>query len=347
MIVFSIGFILPITWKVGPISSANTSEDTNWSIDPLYFLHITDTHVHGNYEPKNPNLVAVMESIKKFKSNVIFHTGDLVDNYITRNWPKYGHQVIEDWICYHNFMSNYSKDYEEFIEIPGNHDMTGIKSSSSQINFFSKYSMISQYYNFENASLLRVFMRETKDYTFIGFNPYYFPNPHPCFDFWAHATKEILDELEYYLKIAPSGKPLFVGCHYPVSFIKSSKSSSGKNFVEIIESNKVTAFLSGHIHGDSNTINHHGNALEVIGGDVKENRVDGLATYDNGRFSYTSMVSENASDFVLTHPIPKVLTSSKTRFNEYNAPIRVLCFGFNNKTIPVKCSVSGTMQYQK
>lgn len=115
----------------------------------------------------------------------------------------------------------------------------------------------------------------------ITINPFYFPTSHAPLHLHSTFSTHILDLLEN--EIEKSHRNSVIVCHYPSGFINSKKSSSGKNFKELIYSyQKVLCFLSGHWHPRKPTSFHYGNGwIEIMGTVGYINSMFGIVSIDN------------------------------------------------------------------
>ena len=98
VIIVLIGLFFPSHHRAVTYFSKSNNISWNSTSDPLIFTHISDIHI------------TFLNDIKKYEElfkaakdlNASFHllTGDLVDNYKKRHFPKVGKQNIKDWEIY-------------------------------------------------------------------------------------------------------------------------------------------------------------------------------------------------------------------------------------------------------
>ncbi|KAH0788514.1 Ser/Thr protein phosphatase [Histomonas meleagridis] len=314
--------------------------------DPLLFTHVTDIHLAESEPFKVTNTILLLQYMKYYNTSFHLISGDIVDNYGEKNWPKIGHQVQEDWVLWKALIEDVGFQ-DKIIDIAGNHDMWGIDDPLSDHNLFLDYSYT---YNRTNTPTLDSFFIRSivrDNITFVLINNYRFPSIHPPYIYWPHPDQTFLDLIEEFIDNI-NGK-CYVVCHYPVDYNWNVRSSKGHTFNDIMENEKIEALFSGHFHPpDVMIIHHKQGAVEYIGPGAYQRKAFGIVSIDNGRFVYhTINLTKIPKHFLLTHPIPLQQLSSHQIFNERDTEIRLLSYAKKNVTIRISGDINGVLKYSR
>lgn len=317
---------LVIPKKTQKIFISSSISQFNKSFDPIIFAHVSDVHINSFNPQSVQSFKKTFNSIKFFSPEFVILTGDIVDNYNSLSFPRYGEQNEASWQIYNEEIK---KIDISIIEVGGNHDMFGIKSIFSSKNYFldSSHSFNRTNILTEDDFLIKSFSVGKSNTNVIAINPFDFPTSHPPLLLYQIFNTHLLNLLE--AEISKSKTKSLVISHYPVGSIDSQKSSSGLEFTDIIGSKKsVLAFLSGHSHPKDPKIFHHGKGgLEILGLSSAQDSRFGLVTIDNDGISWSTVDTENPPKGVITYPIPKKQLSPNAIFNDKEtAEIRVLIF---------------------
>ncbi|OHT13850.1 Ser/Thr protein phosphatase [Tritrichomonas foetus] len=351
---------VPIYKKVGPIISKNYTEAFDSQKNPYWFVHLSDTHINEFNSNYSKRMDDALNSSLMYKADLLVHTGDITDNFGTDSRPKYGHQYEGDWIEYSKIFKKYRNCYKHVLGNAGNHDMFGVYSFDSPNFNYKKYSgfdnPISCTEEFQVSKYsLDYFNNETNNdqklnLTFVSLNPFRFPTAHPTMMYYVIPRKDYLDRLEKVITSVDSNDKIIIHSHYPQSFFKPTKSSSGKTSQELISQPNTIAYLSGHLHPIIPIYEHQGmqknsNYIEAINVDVKTNRLYGILTIDNGRTSYHQIDPSSPNKCLITYPIPINQSSIISGFNDSSAKLRIMCFSDKEFTIRFNGSFSGNMEF--
>ena len=312
----------------------------NNSIDPLIFAHVSDVHINSLHLDSINSFKKTLNIIKNISPEFVVVTGDIVDNYDSLKFPRYGEQNEESWQIYRKELNNIKNI--PIIEVAGNHDMFGIKSVLSSKNYFLDSS---RSFNRDNIKSIDDFMIHSfkvgkSNTNIITINPFNFPTAHPPLLLYPKFSTKLLDLLNN--EISKSQNRSIVICHYPISSIHSKKSSSGLSLIDLISSNKsIQAFLSGHSHPQNIKVYHHDKGiLEILGVSSLQQSKFGLVSIDNGGISCTLINSNNPAKGIITYPIQKEQLSSNSIFNDIeNSEIRVVLFS-NRENLSIKFNIS-------
>ena len=310
----------------------------NSSKAPEYLVHFSDAHVNNKQPLYGSHLHNAFKAAAGYSPEVLLNTGDMVDDYDKAAAPKYGHQTEMDWKLYYEMALEFNGSFGEIIEIPGNHDMFGVRSIDSPNFHYLGYTMFGRKLKLETEDDLRLIRYSSGGFDFVFVNPYSFPTVHPPLMFYVTPNKGLLDRLEAAIENTDDNSTLIVASHYPASMFTKSRSSSGKTYKEIVASEKVAIYLSGHYHGNHPKFEHHGDSLlEVIAEDIKGDKEFGIVTFDNGRVCFHRVDPERPPNALITYPIPLEQITSKSGFNDKDAVVRLLVFGDGNESITCVC----------
>ena len=345
IIIVLIGLIFPSHHKAVIYYSKSSNISWNSTADPLIFTHLSDIHISFlNKLKKYEDLFKAAKSL-----NASFHllTGDLVDNYLKRHYPKVGKQNMKDWKLYKYLLDTYLYN-ETIIDNSGNHDMFGVISPLRK-----KYGFldVSKSFNRNNTEFLNKFLVKTvtiEGLNFILINPYSFPTVHPPYGFYPQTTKKLLDLLEKEINKFDS---CCILTHFPIDFFWWEKSSKGNTLGKIMKNKKVHYIFSGHTHPKNYQIKHHEyGGLEFIGTSTKTSNTFGIVTIDNGRLVYNKVKYglKKETKYFMTHPIPIHQIASSQIFNEKNTEIRIISYDQEiNNNLTVFGDFEGKMEYKR
>ena len=156
-------------------------------------FHLTDIHVSHNLPKKCNGSFIFLTSFIEYKPDLILTTGDIVDNYEgDRSSSRVGSQWLEDWEIYNNTVRNLISKYP-VIDVAGNHDVWALDSATSKDNLFLDYSFMFNRENVKSENDFIIKKVKMLGLTFILFNDYRFPIPHPPYGLDVHTSKHQLD----------------------------------------------------------------------------------------------------------------------------------------------------------
>ena len=337
------GFIFPRCHPSQKFKSKSPSHPWNSKEIPRIFTHVTDIHIAKAEPFKIVNTRLLVQTMKFYNPNFHLISGDMVDNYGKKNWPKIGRQIKEDWDIFKSIIDE-ELEGQEIVDVAGNHDMWGVTSPLSDTNLYLDYS-----YTFNRTNTLTddefYCKKIVKDnITFVLINNYKFPTIHPPYIYWAHPSREMLDRYESVIENAGN---CTVVMHYPTDHNWWIRSSKGHTFEQIMQSKNIEHIFSGHFHPVNPIVLHHmQGGVEYVGIGAYQFKGFALVTIDNDRLVYHSFrLYELPPKFFMTHPVPNELLSSHVVFNELNTEIRILSYAKKNVTLVVSGAVNGTMKY--
>ena len=337
------GFIFPKYHPAQTFFSKNATRPWNSEENITMFSHLTDIHVSKVETEKIINSLLVFQVMRQY--NLDFHliTGDIVDNYGKKEFPKIGKQTKGDWKMFRDIIEE-ELDNQPIIDVAGNHDMFAIKSPISKENLYLKYSYT---FNRTNTFTEEEFYCKKivrSNITFVLINNYQFPTLHPPYAYWAHPTRKILDRIE---EVIESAGPCVVAMHYCVDYNWKMTSSKGHTFEEIMQFPNVEYIFSGHLHPKNTLMIHHKEGgLEFVGVSAHQHKGLAIVTIDNGRLVYHPMrLYHIPPKFFMTNPVPLEMISSHQVFNERGTELRVISYAGKNVTLTASGAVNGILRY--
>ena len=327
--------------------SKNPKEPWNSDYTPKIFLHITDIHISFYLGYRTNGSTNYFSDFLSYDPDLILNSGDVVDSYEESFWPKVGSQWPGDWGIYaETIKKNISKF--KIIDVAGNHDLFALDSLLSKHNHFLDHSFSFNRSNVKTYDDFIIKKVNLFNETFLLFNEYIFPIPHPPYGVSPHPTRHILDLLE---NAVDSSGDCYILTHYEVDrnwFITSSK---GHTYKEIISKKNVKAIFNGHDHPSELMIIHHGQgAVEFCSPAPFKSKAQGLITIDNDQMVYNSVKIEKKGErplFFMSYPIPKEQISSHHTFNYKNSEIRIISYAGKDVNLKVSGDINGKMEFKK
>ena len=317
-----IGLIFPSDHETTKYFSYN-GPSWNSSSDPLIFTHISDIHL-TSFEVID-KYRALFRTAKKLKASFHLITGDLVDSYKKRHFPKIGKQNEKDWKYYKELIDTELYN-ETILDVAGNHDMFGV---ISPLNKDFGYLDVSKIFTRNNTKSLRDFWLKNitvEGMKFILVNPFNFPVVHPPYGFYPHPPEKLMDLLENEINNLGQCNIL---THFPIDFFWWKKNNKGHTFDEIMKKKNVQYIFTGHTHPGNFRIKHYKyGGIEFIGTAIKRTEDFGLVTIDNGRLVYNKVEfnENNYFEYYMTNPVSIEQISKMHNFRERNTEIRVISY---------------------
>ena len=339
------GFIFPRYHPAQIFTSKNLPNEWEKAEQPKIFTHATDIHLAYTEPLKIVNTRLLVHQMQFYNPDFHLVSGDIVDNYGKKNWPKIGRQIKGDWELWQEIIKAEAPNFT-MLDIPGNHDMWGIIHPLSKQNLYIDNSPTYTRKNTKNMDDFIIRKVKMDGLTFVLINVYRFPNGHPPYFYWAHPTRYMLDLIE---DVIQNTKDCYVIVHQPVDHHWWIRSSQGHTFEEIMQNENIIALFSGHLHPHNPLYIHHKQgALEVVGPGAYQRKKFALVTIDNGQFVYHAIdLASSTRKYFLMYPIPKEQITSHHSFNQRDTEIRFLSYAKKNVTIEVGGDFHGTLKYKE
>ena len=345
LIIVLIGLIFPSHHKSVTYHSKTNIKKWNSTLDPLIFTHISDIHI-TNYKPIE-KYISLFKAVQELNATFHIITGDLVDNYKKKQFPKVGKQNYLHWSLYKLFLNSYLKN-KTIIDVLGNHDTFGVINPISKKFSYLDYSPIFNRNNTKNLDEFEIKSIKIEGINFILVNPFIYPLVHPPYGFYPHTRKKLLDSLEKEInKVGPCN----IVVHFPIDFFWWKESSNGKSFGKLMKNRNIQYIFSGHTHPSNFLIKHHEyGGLEFIGTSTKTSTSFGLVSLDNGRLVYNKVEygKNKFNKCYMTHPMPREQISAAQIFNERNTEIRIISYDENfYNNLYVSGDFNGKMEFKR
>ena len=215
----------------------------------FYFVQISDIHLNMYADPER--LTRFDDFCNQINSTIkpafVISSGDNVDANETSVFDFYNQNPAE-YQFFNTTLTKYGFNSTFWYPLIGNHEMCDIGQN---------YSLYTEY--IRNTTQYAVdFNPGFGIYRFIMLNTNHEYGLNSFFEFYGDMKQDKLDQFEQMINIpsiAPLNQTFLVG-HHPTDEIISEKSSSGKNFEDLIVESNATAYLNGHIHYPDLYINH-------------------------------------------------------------------------------------------
>jgi predicted MPP superfamily phosphohydrolase len=317
-----------------PGSPVHTPPDKfNSSLLPVYFAHISDTHISPSYPDHSAHLSAVTSTLEsKVRPDLLIHTGDLVDQTDPAD-PDAARPTLEQWLLYREIMANSSLD---LLEVLGNHDAYGVLSPTSPKSYCFRHSVPRS----GKGSLVRVI--EKSGIRVVAFELIKFPFAQGTTAGWATVTKRLVTELEEALRSPSDAKHTILATHFPSGTIlglRTPLSASGKSLQDLVD--QFDAVLSGHFHPRQACVGPFGASIEFVAPALRSVNRYQIIAFDNRRISYHSINTTTEIPAVVTMPVP--FRQTRHTFPETSSEVRILAFSNESLIFHVTGAVTGTL----
>ncbi|KAJ3443682.1 transmembrane protein [Anaeramoeba flamelloides] len=212
----------------------------------LTFVQLSDTHL-GQKEQNKYNFEDYFsKELEYIKPKFHVLTGDIThgDN---------GVQHKSDWILYKEILEKYNVSKDLWFDVQGNHDVYGVLNQEDDDNYFFQYTINRDKLIDRPWAYKFSYNTTFGTYDFVALNFIHLPNPSNPFGSMGTDSVDLLEQFE---KIVDSWyvNHTFIISHYPIrTNIYSHKTlQTKKSMRDILQQERVIAFLSGHIHSNEN-----------------------------------------------------------------------------------------------
>jgi len=347
LIIVYLSFKYQYYHPAGIYYSKNSTEPWNSDYTPKIFMHLADIHISFFLGTRTNGSTNYLSEFLKYIPDLILNSGDVVDSYEDSSWPKVGSQWPGDWGIYAGTIRKNLSKFKN-LDVAGNHDLFAVDSLFSKYNHYLDNSFTFNRTNVKTYDDFIIRKINLFNETFILYNEYIFPTPHPPYGVAPHPTRHILDLLE---TAVDSSENCFILAHYQVDrnwFITSSK---GNTYKEIVSKKNVKAIFTGHDHPSKTMIIHHGQGgVEFCSTPPFKGKAQGLITIDNDQMVYNSVIINNKTErplFFMSYPIPDDQLSSHHTFNYNVSEIRIISYAGKPVNLEVSGDITGMMDFKK
>jgi hypothetical protein len=298
--------------------------------DPVWFSHITDTHISAIFPEHAVRLHTLLDySQRHVHPALTILSGDLTDQLSSDSLLAKAAPMLDQWKSYREILDAYNLSY---LEVLGNHDVWGLATETSSHAYCFEYTNRlpgpGRYCHTTELNRIRI----------VVFEPFDFPNPGPTTGYWIVLTEDMLNELEDVLYASTGAQFTILVAHHTSDTFwpQLSKSRNGRSFKDMME--KVDAFINGHLHpSDEPRIDHFGKTVEYTGLALRTHEVYQLITFDNRRIAYHVCKTDDEDLAVVTMPVPH----KEVRSIGYQTRIAVRILAFSDREMTFYSSVSG------
>jgi hypothetical protein len=327
--------------------SASNPTGFNASIDPAWFLHVSEFQLNAqdpsSYSNVSDRMSAALSILHPQK---VFISGGIVANTDAEPYFTHRSQHSDDWALYDRLMSNLSIPSDDLYVVAGDTDIFGIASYDSPSNHARAILGNSTAFDFQ----VRDFTASDQAFRVVLLNPYRFPTATFGLVKWAFPTIELRRRI-YAELLKPDGVTTIVLSHHPASMWNPTYDTTKENAMPniLIASANTRFFLSGHInHENYPAFLHHGNVLEAVAAPLGAYPALGVVTFDNRRAAYHHVrLTPGKPVVLLTSPVSSNATSGLDVFNEPRFRVRALVFGAENVTLRVSGAVNGILSFDR
>lgn len=298
--------------------------------DVLVWSHVSDLHVSA-YTPERTARLAEFfdQELATLRPSFVLASGDLTDTNRWLNmsniWEPRG-PIAEEWSTYASLVKGTLESKAAIWSCQGNHDRFSVATFSHpknlyrhvlapqlecQLNTTGKSADFAQLMDARGLPLHRHFAvqyasADGHTVRIVTFDATL--DLAPTRHFFGHLTQPALDTMEALLGAEPKADMNIVMGHYPFNSIVSDRSSSGRDFADILRDFRVTAALSGHLHKFIPPFQRllgrhgHGGTLELEVADFKVNSVHRIMATDAGALAFVDTVLGQWPAVLVTSP---------------------------------------------
>ncbi|XP_031497060.1 putative metallophosphoesterase At3g03305 [Nymphaea colorata] len=276
--------------------------------DVTWVVQITDLHLSSYHPDRADDLKRLLApALRIVRPSLLLITGDLTDAKSKDRTTT--RQDLSEWLQYKQTMEAVAKEsgmsLRTFIDIRGNHDKYGVPYVGDKLDFFSNYSISSQFNRLTTVQSICLMGKEW-NYVFLGLDDSLEVGLRCPSNLFGHTNDKRLQslssELQYWDAHLDGPVTKVVFGHFPMSFIRSSE--TGQCYENIFARESVSAYLCGHLHAkfSKHLWRHHliqntvGARQGVVGefwewelGDWKEYKLFRILGIDHGHVSFVDL----------------------------------------------------------
>jgi predicted MPP superfamily phosphohydrolase len=333
--------------RIAKIPSAQRAHPFNDSTNPQIFGVVSDLHIEKLMTRSTSRYLQSLDFLLRVGVDTVVLTGDLVNNFGRRRFFRYGMQCEDEFKAYAKANNHYRSQFKYFFDQPGNHDEFELYSFDSPSHYYRNYSL--EPHQSDTIGTFRVHSHQTPDFVFVMVNPFYFPTAHALTDFWAHPTRDLIDNISIELEKHRYRENVFVFSHFPAEFwLDSDTNRVSLRFQSILEVSPADLMISGHLHPRNPIFRHYGSFLEVVGSDSTTHGSFSVVTIDNGCSVFHHIRVEAPPKGLITNPVPLRQLHSKSVFNEPDVTVRLLLFRpIRDADIRITGDFNGRMEFAR
>ncbi|XP_028553541.1 putative metallophosphoesterase At3g03305 isoform X2 [Dendrobium catenatum] len=315
--------------------------------DLAWVVQVSDLHLSAYHPERAEELAGLLGSaIRVIRPDLLLVTGDITD---AKNSKRTSTRQDElEWIQYRNAMDTLVKqsglERRRIFDIRGNHDKYGVPYVGSALDFFSIYSVSSQFKRLGTIQSVSL-VGDDQRYIFLGIDDTMRIGVRGPSNLFGHPTGNRIRAVEAELQHSDNNSGVLftkvVFGHFPMSFTASAE--KGERYEPVFARHSVSAYICGHLHSKfgkqlwrlhTSEVLSHVNKPKTVEqfwewelGDWKEFRFIRILAIDRGDVSFMdiklSSTNEPPSDFktaiLVTYPMD---SRSMSRVKDHTQQVR-------------------------
>ncbi|XP_066395888.1 putative metallophosphoesterase At3g03305 isoform X2 [Miscanthus floridulus] len=314
-------FLLPT-----PCSSWQPADDGDASVsrsvfpmdgDVAWVVQVSDLHI-STYNPERAAELALLgTALRAIRPHLLLVTGDITD---AKNQQRTSSRQDEyEWVTYKKtidaIVGQGGIDKSRIFDIRGNHDTYGVPYRGGKLDFFSTYSVNSQFKRLNTIS--SILLQGDRSYQFLGIDDTMSVGIRFPANLFGHSTDKRIEavnsELQYWTNHSNVPVTKVVFGHFPMSFTASSE--KGQRYESVFARQSISAYLCGHLHAKVSkqlwryheirtTEDHKSSFWEWELGDWKDSRLIRILAIDGGAVSFIDHTLKQAlqTSILITYP---------------------------------------------
>ncbi|KAG0551843.1 hypothetical protein BDA96_01G458300 [Sorghum bicolor] len=309
-----------------PCSSWRPADDDDASVsrsvfpmdgDVAWVVQASDLHI-STYNPERAAELALLgTALRAIRPHLLLVTGDITD---AKNQQRTTSRQDEyEWVTYKKtidaIVGQGGIDKSRIFDIRGNHDTYGVPYRGGKLDFFSTYSVNSQFKRLSTVS--SILLQGDRSYQFLGIDDTMSVGIRFPANLFGHSTDKRIEavnlELQYWTNRSNVPVTKVVFGHFPMSFTASSE--KGQRYESVFARQSISAYLCGHLHAkvskqlwryhEIRTAEDHKSSFwEWELGDWKDSRLMRILAIDGGAVSFIDHTLKQAleTSILVTYP---------------------------------------------
>jgi predicted MPP superfamily phosphohydrolase len=333
IIIAAICMLVPMTMTSEETELDDTDLAFDLDADPVWFSHISDTHISNIFPEHAKRLQSVLTCLQyHVHPSLTIISGDLSDQLSSDTLVAKAAPMLDQWILYRGVLDMHDLHY---LELLGNHDTWGLATDTSPRAYCFQYphrlTGPGHYCHTTVQDGIRI----------VVFEPFNFPNPGPTLGYWIVLTHDMLDELEDSLySETDANLTLLVAHHTSDTFWPQALTSkNGRSFRDMME--KVDGFLNGHLHPkETARVDPFGKTMEYTALAIRTHEAFQIIAFDNHVISYHVLDPNKQNLAVVTFPVPH--KQLRVIGSQTEIAVRILAFTGTELEFRVSGAATGT-----
>ncbi len=257
------------------------------------------------------------------KPAFVISSGDNMDGDERSNLYYYQENESE-YIFFNQTLEKYNFNTSFWYAQPGNHERYGTGFNRSM---WLKYIRDDIQYGIDIdtgfGTYRLLLLDSTQDY---GMKTTY--------SLYGEMKKDKLDNFEGLIEFGSTGElnGTIVSAHHPTNHIQSEKSTSGKNFMDLLDESGSPVYLAGHLHYEDLYFNREV-FTELHCPSFKEEYRFRICTMDNDIFSFSDVQMDQGPYLVITNPTDARFYNNKMNLEQMRTDTEIRTLILHDKSI--------------